>query len=56
MLYSDPFKNELIKTRFTREMILKENEDRFKSVVLALDLNRINEYPIENKEAYEMSE
>lgn len=39
-----------------KEMILHENEDRLRSVVNGLDLNRIKEYPIDNREAYDLPE
>jgi hypothetical protein len=56
MLYKDPFRTEQIRIQFMREMILNENEDKLRSVVAGLDLNKIKEYPIENKEALELPE
>ena len=55
-LYKDAFRTDQINHQFQKESILHENEYTFKSVIHGLDLNRIKEYPLDNREAYELPE
>ncbi|CDW77308.1 UNKNOWN [Stylonychia lemnae] len=54
LLYKDPFKTENQRHSFIRESIHQENEDTFKSYVHGLDMNKIQEIPLLNHQAYHM--
>jgi hypothetical protein len=53
-LYKDPFHTEVIKHEFIKETIANENQNKFKSYVHGLDLQKIRQIPLVNEQIYDM--